>query len=108
MVYGHFPINVTIEKKGKLVEIRNFLGEKRVKIVNMLDGVICEKSSLVKDELILKGNDIELVSRSASLISQSCLVKNKDIRKFLDGIYISEKTTVVGKDLSCVQFPSRI
>lgn len=54
----------------------------------MLEGVTCERSS-VKDELILKGNDIENVSRSAALIHQSVLVKDKDIRKFLDGIYVS-------------------
>ena len=38
LVYAHFPINVNIEDGGKLVEIRNFLGEKRVRIVNMLPG----------------------------------------------------------------------
>jgi ribosomal protein L6P/L9E len=32
---------------------------------------------------------------SAALIQQSTTVKNKDIRKFLDGLYVSEKTTVV-------------
>ena len=31
----------------------------------------------------------------AALIQQSTTVKNKDIRKFLDGIYVSEKSTVV-------------
>ena len=41
--------------------------------------------------MILQGNDIENVSRSAALIHQVCLVKNKDIRKFLDGIYVSER-----------------
>lgn len=30
----------------------------------------------------------------AALIQQSTTVKNKDIRKFLDGLYVSEKTTV--------------
>ncbi len=34
----------------------------------------------------------------AALIQQSTKVKNKDIRKFLDGIYVSEKTTVVALD----------
>jgi len=38
LVYAHFPINVNIEDGGKLVEIRNFLGEKRVRCVNMLPG----------------------------------------------------------------------
>ena len=32
---------------------------------------------------------------SAARIQQSTTVKEKDIRKFLDGIYVSEKTTVV-------------
>jgi large subunit ribosomal protein L9e len=31
---------------------------------------------------------------TAALIQQSTTVKDKDIRKFLDGIYVSEKTTV--------------
>lgn len=34
----------------------------------------------------------------AALIQQSTTVKNKDIRKFLDGLYVSEKTTVVQDD----------
>jgi ribosomal protein L6P/L9E len=87
LVYAHFPINANIEKKGAVIELRNFLGEKRVRVVNMLPGVTIERSSAVKDELILTGNDIENVSRSAALIHQVCLVKNKDIRKFLDGVY---------------------
>ena len=33
-------------------------------------------------------------SPPAALIQQSTTVKNKDIRKFLDGIYVSEKTVV--------------
>lgn len=93
-VYAHFPININIVNGGKTVEIRNFLGEKRVRVVEMLDGVTCEQPKGIKDEYWLSGNDIEAVSQSSSLIRQSVLVKNKDIRKFLDGIYVSEKTTV--------------
>ena len=40
LVYAHFPINVNIEDRGKLVEIRNFLGEKRVRTVHMLPGAL--------------------------------------------------------------------
>ena len=40
LVYAHFPINANIEEDGKLIEIRNFLGEKRVRIVRMLAGDI--------------------------------------------------------------------
>jgi len=91
LVYAHFPINTAIEGKGTVVEIRNFLGEKIVRRVEMLPGTTIARSDAVKDELILQGNDIENVSRSAALIHQVCLVKNKDIRKFLDGIYVSER-----------------
>ena len=41
-----------------------------MRVVNMLPGVTCERSAAVKDELILSGNDIELVSRSTALIHQ--------------------------------------
>mmetsp|Transcript_65308 Transcript_65308/g.202428 ORF Transcript_65308/g.202428 Transcript_65308/m.202428 type:complete len:189 (+) Transcript_65308:74-640(+) len=89
LVYAHFPINANITNNGATVEIRNFLGEKIVRTVNMLPGVKIEKSAQTKDELVVTGADIELTSRSAALIRQSCLVKDKDIRKFLDGIYVS-------------------
>ncbi|CAH2070913.1 unnamed protein product [Thlaspi arvense] len=90
-VYAHFPINASISSDNKAIEIRNFLGEKKVRKVDMLDGVTIVRSEKVKDEITLQGNDIELVSRSCALINQKCHVKKKDIRKFLDGIYVSEK-----------------
>ncbi|KAK1288181.1 60S ribosomal protein L9 [Acorus calamus] len=92
-VYAHFPINASITNSNRSIEIRNFLGEKKVRKVDMLEGVSVVRSEKVKDELILDGNDIELVSRSCALINQKCHVKKKDIRKFLDGIYVSERKT---------------
>jgi large subunit ribosomal protein L9e len=41
-----------------------------VRKVDMLDGVTILRSEKVKDEIVLDGNDIELVSRSAALINQ--------------------------------------
>merc|ERR1712183_1121443 len=38
-VYAHFPINCNITDEGKKIEIRNFLGEKFVRKVNMREGV---------------------------------------------------------------------
>ena len=63
-VYAHFPINVAVSESNTLVEIRNFLGEKFTRQVRMLPGVTFVASKDVKDEFVLEGNDIELVSRS--------------------------------------------
>jgi len=93
-VYAHFPINAIIQENGTSLEIRNFLGEKTVRHVKMLEGVTVAESTAQKDELILTGNDIDNVSQSAASIQGSCRVRNKDIRKFLDGIYVSDKGTI--------------
>ncbi|KAK7951886.1 60s ribosomal protein l9 protein [Apiospora hydei] len=94
-VYAHFPINVNIDKNSETdcheVEIRNFLGEKIVRRVVMRHGVDIEPSKNQKDELTLTGISLEDVSQSAADIQQICRVRNKDIRKFLDGLYVSEK-----------------
>ena len=95
-VYAHFPVNVGISDDATTIEIRNFLGEKVVRSVKMLEGVKIARSD-AKDEIILTGNDLEAVSQSAANINRSCKVHNKDIRKFLDGIYVSEKKVLPAK-----------
>lgn len=96
-VYAHFPINVNlVDVDGQqYVEIRNFLGEKRVRQVKVHEGVTIDTSSGQKDEMILSGNSVEAVSQNAADIQQICRVRNKDIRKFLDGIYVSERGNIV-------------
>ncbi|EJT81877.1 60S ribosomal protein L9-A [Gaeumannomyces tritici R3-111a-1] len=100
-VYAHFPINVNLDKNSETgvweVEIRNFIGEKLVRRVVMRPGVDVEVSKAQKDELILSGNSLEDVSQSAADIQQICKVRNKDIRKFLDGMYVSEKGNIEGE-----------
>ena len=99
-VYAHFPINGTIVA-GEVpsFEIRNFLGEKRVRTVKARPGVSIVKSSDVKDEIQVSGNDLNNVSLTCSDISSVTKVRKKDIRKFLDGIYVSEKGFIVEEEL---------
>ena len=96
-VYAHFPINVNVvENEGKkFIEIRNYLGDKKVRLVPVREGVSIEFSTIQKDEIVLSGNSVEEVSQNAADIQQICKARNKDIRKFLDGIYVSSKGNVV-------------
>ena len=77
-----FPINVNIEKNKETdnfeVEIRNFIGEKIVRRVQMRTGVNVEASANQKDELLLSGNvriTSEAVHGTANkiVVSRGCL-----------------------------------
>ena len=61
----------------------------------MQPGVNVEPSKNVKDQLEVTGNSLEAVSQSAADVQQACRVRNKDIRKFLDGLYVSERGHIV-------------
>lgn len=91
LVHAHFPINVGIPKDGKSIEIKNFLGGKQIKKIDMLGGSKVNVNPDVKDELIIEGIDNQLLSLTCQQISQVCRIGDKDDRKFLDGIYVSEK-----------------
>ena len=100
-VYAHFPITCTILDEGKTFLIGNFVGMKLKKQINMRGDTIIDQTN-TKDEFQLHGNNLEDVSQSAASIQNCLQVPNKDIRKFLDGIYVSEKgfadDLVVNKD----------
>ncbi len=66
-VYAHFPINVSLT--DRTVEIRNFLGEKRVRRVELMEGVTYTRTSDVKDQIELSGNDIVAVSLTGKVKS---------------------------------------
>ena len=134
-VYSHFPINVTMA--GNVVEIRNFMGEKRVRQVTLPAGVEGVRSADVKDELCISGIDLVKVSMAgtvlphfssvptntsvcpltnsprplhasilatlaastAAQVSQMTNIRLKDLRKFLDGIYVTEKRNISDKEV---------
>ncbi|TNV76871.1 hypothetical protein FGO68_gene5665 [Halteria grandinella] len=91
LVHAHFPINVTIPKDGRSIEVKNFLGGKEVKKIDLLPGTTVKLNPDLKDELIFEGIDNQNVSLSCAQVSQVCKIGGKDNRKFLDGIYVSER-----------------
>lgn len=98
LVHAHFPINAIISKDKKQIEIKNFLGGKKSHLINLYPGCTVYLSKDVKDELVFDGLDNALVSLCCARVSQVCKIGNKDERKFLDGIFVSEKTLTEPKE----------
>jgi large subunit ribosomal protein L6 len=86
IVYSHFPISVKAE--GNKVVIENFIGERSPRTTRIMGD---SKVTVKGDDIIVQGPNIEDVSQTAANIEQATRVKEKDPRKFLDGIYIFEK-----------------
>lgn len=98
LVYNHFPINCVISKDKKTLEIRNFLGGKKSHFIHLPEGGSVFQSKDVKDELVFDGIDNAALSLACARTNQACAIGNKDERKFLDGIFVSEKTLTDPKD----------
>ena len=92
IVKKHFPLEVKID--ATTIEIGRFLGERDLKVIKLLEGVTASKNEKNQEELYFDGNDIDKVSLTCAHVYQSCAVHGKDKRKFLDGIYVNEKTTI--------------
>lgn len=89
-VKKHFPINANVENGN--VEIKNFIGCRDVLQVKILDGVKVSKNEKNPEgELWFEGNDKDAIAINCAQVNQRCNVGVKDKRKFLDGIYVSER-----------------
>ena len=98
LVHAHFPITAVISKDQKQIEIKNFLGGKKSHLIKLNEGCTVYLSKDVKDELVFDGIDNALLSQSCARVSQVCKIGNKDERKFLDGIFVSQKTLTKPKE----------
>jgi large subunit ribosomal protein L6 len=85
-VFSHFPIKTSVD--GNQLVIQNFLGERFARRADILENIKVE----VKGEIIiLTGIDKEKVGQTAANIERATKVKNRDIRVFQDGIYITKR-----------------
>ena len=84
--YSHFPMQVTVE--GDEVVIENFLGEKAPRRTEIHGDTEVDVSD---EQVTLHGPDIEAVGQTAADIEQLTRVKDKDVRVFQDGVYITQK-----------------
>ena len=85
-VFNHFPIKMTIQ--GSQFHVENFLGERAPRTAAIVPGV---KITVKGADVTLEGVDIAAVSQTAANIEGCTKIRNKDIRVFQDGVYITKK-----------------
>ncbi|OYT66505.1 50S ribosomal protein L6 [Candidatus Bathyarchaeota archaeon ex4484_205] len=87
MVQSHFPMNVKVVRDKILIE--NFIGERAPRVARIMSPDIEVK--VEGEEITIKGIDIEKVTQTAANLELATVIKGKDTRIFLDGIYVVEK-----------------
>lgn len=91
MKYGYnlTPLLPVAIENGNVLQVTNYLGEKIIRKIHAAPGCLIDtKNSETKKEIEVSGIDSEAVGQTCARINQSCKPKNKDRRKFKDGIYI--------------------
>jgi len=86
IVFVHFPMTVKVQ--GKKIIIENFVGERKPRTTNIVGNA---KVTVKGDDITIEGTDLGDVSQTASNIQTTTKIRNKDLRKFLDGIYVYSK-----------------
>jgi hypothetical protein len=106
-VYAHFPINTQITNGGKSIDIRNFLGEKMIRTVNMLPGSTVEQST-VKDELIIKVCTCALADlfRRCLLLFVRLVLRYSSVRAEFTGPVLLQSSDNLSTHLRCVSYLS--
>src|SRR5688572_5801508 len=85
-VFNHFPIKMVV--KGDEFHVENFLGERAPRTAKIAPGV---KITVKGADVTLEGIDVQAVSQTAANIENCTKIRNKDIRVFQDGVYITKK-----------------
>ncbi|KAI5169684.1 large subunit ribosomal protein L9e [Pancytospora epiphaga] len=92
--YRHFSINMGVIDNGKTVTVKNFLGTKDTQVFPVR-GDSKAMAGDHKDIIIIQGINLEDVAQTAAHISNTCAKrKRNDVRIFLDGIFVAERTVI--------------
>ena len=86
IVFVHFPM--TVRAQGQRFVIQNFIGERQPRYADIVSGVSVRVEG---EDVIVEGPDIEKVAQTAANIQQATKIRKKDLRKFMDGIYVYSK-----------------
>ena len=87
----HFPMTLELDKNNNLLLVKNFLGEKKPRVITIVPGV---EVKLNKDLIEVSSEDIEKAGQVAANIEKGTKIRCRDRRIFQDGIFITEKPGV--------------
>ena len=94
LVYSHFPPTLVPPKRGeKKILIKNFIGERAPRITYAHGDVEIKAN---KEEVIITGCSKADVGQTAANIQRTTRIRDKDKRRFQDGIFVFEK--IVGDE----------
>lgn len=85
-VFNHFPIKMS--QQGTTFLVENFLGERAPRKASIVPGA---KVTVKGADVTIEGIDLAAVSQTAANIENCTKIRNKDIRVFQDGVYITHK-----------------
>jgi large subunit ribosomal protein L6 len=85
--FGHFPLNV--KQEGNKVIIKNFLGEKINREVNIPKGA---EVDIGKEIITIKSVNKEIAGQTAANFEAATKIGGRDKRIFQDGVYIINKS----------------
>ena len=87
----HFPMNVSVDRKNNKIVIKNFLGEKKERVSNIMHNTDVRIDG---DIITVESPDVEAAGQTAANIETITHIRNRDRRIFQDGIWMIEKAGV--------------
>lgn len=85
ILYSHFPIS--LEVKGSVMVIKNFLGEKQPRKAKISGQA---KVEVKGQEIMVSGTSKEDVGQTVANIKSATRIRKRDSRVFQDGFYVVE------------------
>ncbi len=91
IVFSHFPIRVSVDKKTKLVKIENLYGGRKPRFANILGKVNVKVDG---EDVIVSGIDKEDVGQTCANIQELTRQRGKrrqSPKTFMDGIFVFQR-----------------